>query len=145
MSGVTIWRVNGSIECHLVHRTTPSSICGAQDMFKATSGIGFGSNSSFFTSTLSVTANISLGGTLVECFGPANSVDPVNRVNSNTILVLGQCNVLISEKKKRIFFINPLFAIYASWCHLTDFVLSLDTIHFGNSFCASWKIGIMYT
>ena len=95
MSGVTTWKVAGSSECILVHRVNSSSICGAQDMFIATPGIGFGSNSSFFTSTLNVTANISLDGTLVECFGPANNIDPGNRVGGNNILVLGQCNVLM--------------------------------------------------
>ena len=42
-----------------------------------------------FTSTLSGTADSALNGTLVECFGPANNVDPENMVGSSTLRILG--------------------------------------------------------
>ena len=40
MSGVTTWRVGGSTECHLVHRSSPSSICGPDNVFTAKVGTG---------------------------------------------------------------------------------------------------------
>ena len=90
ISGFTIWRVGGSSECPLIHASMSSSVCGADDTFTATSGIGFGTNGPSYTSTLSGTALISLNGTLVECFGPANNVDPGNRVSGSTLQIRGQ-------------------------------------------------------
>ena len=94
MRGVTTWRVNGSSECHLLHRSTSSSICGPGNAFTARSGTGFGTSdvTSYlsFTSTLSGTANPVLNGTLVECFGPANNVDPGNRVDGSILQIIGQ-------------------------------------------------------
>ena len=90
MRGVTISRVGGSIECYLVHRATSSSICGPGDVFKATPETGFGISATSFSSTLSGTATSELNGTLVECFGPANNVQPGNRVGSSTLQILGQ-------------------------------------------------------
>ena len=79
-----------SSECSLVHRSTSSSICGPRDVFTARSGTGFGTASATsYTSTLSGTATLELNGTLVECFGPANSVDPGNKVGSSTLQILG--------------------------------------------------------
>ena len=91
MSGTTNWRVGGSSECTLVHRSNPSSICGPSDVFTARGVTGFGTSATSYTSTLSGTATSALNGTLVECFGPANNVDPGNRVGSNTLQILGQC------------------------------------------------------
>ena len=95
MEGITIWRVNRSSDCNLVHRTTSSSICGPNDVFTARSDTGFGSSGPLFSSTLSLTANTSLDGILVECFGPANNVDAGNRINGSTIQIPGQRNVLM--------------------------------------------------
>ena len=90
MSGVTIWRVGGSSECALIHRITSSSICGASDSFIARSGSEFGTSGPSFTSTLSGTATPALNGTLIECFGPANSVDSANRFGASLLWILGQ-------------------------------------------------------
>ena len=90
MSGVTSWRVGGSSECILVHRSRSSSTCGPVNAFMALSGIGFGTNSASFTSTLSGTADPARNGMLVECFGPANNVDPENTVGSSMLHILGQ-------------------------------------------------------
>ena len=95
MNGITIWRVNRSSDCNLVHRITSSSICGQNDIFTARSGSGFGTSTTSFTSTLSGTATPVMNGILVECFGPANTVDPGNRINGSTIQIPGQRNVLM--------------------------------------------------
>jgi len=55
----------------------------------ATPESGFGSSGPF-TSTLSATADPVLDGTLVECFGPAATVDLGNRVGNSTIQIVGQ-------------------------------------------------------
>ena len=89
-NGVTIWRVNAGSDCNLVHRISSSSICGPSEVFTARSGTGFGTNGPSFTSTLSGTAPPTLNGTLVECFGPANNVDPGNRVGDSALQILGQ-------------------------------------------------------
>ena len=89
-NGVTIWRVNAGSDCNLVHRISSSSICGPSEVFTARSGTGFGTNGPSFTSTLSGTATPTLNGTLVECFGPANNVDPGNRVGDSALQILGQ-------------------------------------------------------
>ena len=88
MSGITIWRVGGSIECILIHRSTSTAICG--NTFIARAGAGFGTNGPSFSSTLNGTATPALDGTLVECFGPANNVVPGNRVNGSTLQIVGQ-------------------------------------------------------
>ena len=90
MNGITIWRVGGSIECNLVHRSTSSSICGPSDTFIARSGTGFGTGATSYSSTLSGRATSAQNDTLVECFGPANNVDPGNRVGGSTLQILGQ-------------------------------------------------------
>ena len=92
MSGKTTWRVGGSSECNaLTHRApSSSSPCGLSNAFIARPGAGFGTNGPFFKSTLSGTAIPALDGTLVECFGPANSVDPDNRVGGSTLQIVGQ-------------------------------------------------------
>ena len=92
MSGFTTWRVGGNSECNLLHRSTSFSICGLSDAFTASFGTGFGTSATSFSSTLSGTATPALNGTLVECFGPANNVDPGNRVSSSTLQILGQWN-----------------------------------------------------
>ena len=81
--------MNGSSECNLFHRSNFSSICGPSDSFTARPGSGFGTITSF-TSTLSGTADPELNGTLVECFGPANNVDPGNRINGSNLEILGK-------------------------------------------------------
>ena len=89
-SRITIWRVNGSSECVLLHRSTMAfSMCGPDDAFTARPGTGFGTNGRSFTSTLSGTATFTLNGTLVECFGGTNR-DADNRVGNSTLEVVGQ-------------------------------------------------------
>ena len=84
----------GSIECILVHRATSTAICG--NTFTARPEAGFGMNdATSFSSTLSGTADLALNGTLVECFGPANNLDPGNRVNGSAIQIIGQYNYLL--------------------------------------------------
>lgn len=90
MSGITSWRVGRSSECPLVHRSATSSVCGLGNAITARSGTGFGTTATFFSSTLSGTGDSALNGTLVECFGPANSVDPGNLVGNSTLKILGQ-------------------------------------------------------
>jgi len=91
MSGLTIWRVNGSSSlCILSHTSTSSTTCGPNNDFRAIPGTGFGSNTTFYSSTLSGTATLAMDGTLVECFGPANNVDSENRVGGSTLQILGQ-------------------------------------------------------
>ena len=82
--------MGGSSECALSHRSTSSSLCGPSDAFTARPGREFGMNdTTSYTSTLSGTADSALNGTLVECFGPANNVDPGNMVGSSTLRILG--------------------------------------------------------
>ena len=87
INGVTTWRVAGSIECNLAHRATSIAVC---DMFTASPETGFGTSGSSFTSILSGTAAPALNGTLVECFGPANNVEPGNRVDGSILQIIGQ-------------------------------------------------------
>ena len=90
MSGITIWRVGGSTDCPLLHRSaTSSTICNYT--FTAKPGTGYGTSATSFTSTLNGTADPALNGTLVECFGPANSVEPENRIDEGTLQILGTC------------------------------------------------------
>ena len=77
--------------CALVHRVTNIVTCGPGNAFSATPGAGFGTNGPTFTSTLSGTADPTMKGTLVECFGPANNVDPENMVGNSTLQIIGQC------------------------------------------------------
>ena len=94
MNGTTTWRVGGSSECHLVHRTGPlTSICGPDNNFTANSGAGFdsGTPATYFTSTLSGTAYPALNGTLVECFGPANNVTLEDLIGEDILKLKGQC------------------------------------------------------
>ena len=91
VTGLTTWRVGGSSECVLVHRSTSLSVCGPGLVFTANSGAEFGPGTSAtsFTSTLSGTATPSLNGTLVECFGPANNVNAGNLVGNSNLKILG--------------------------------------------------------
>ena len=58
-------------------------------------GTGYGTSASLFSSTLSGTADPALNGTLVECFGPANNVDPENKIDEGTLQILGKyCGIL---------------------------------------------------
>ena len=90
--GFTTWRVNGSSECNaLTHRiSSSSSPCGPSNAFTARPGTGFGTSGPTYSSTLSGTATSELDGILVECFGPANNVDPRNRVGGDTLQILGE-------------------------------------------------------
>ena len=89
MSGITIWRVGGSTDCPLLHRSaSSSSICNYS--FTAKPGTGYGTNATSFTSTLSGTADPGLNSTLVECFGPANNVEPENRIDEGTLQILSK-------------------------------------------------------
>ena len=92
MNGITLWRVNGSRNlCTLSHISTSTATFGPNNDFIARSGTGFGTTEAIsYSSTLSATATPTLDGTLVECFGPVNSVDTGNRVGHSSIHVLGQ-------------------------------------------------------
>ena len=93
MSGIIIWRVNGSMECVLTLTTTANasdSMCGPNDAFTARPGTGFGTNGPSFSSTLSGNANFTLNGTLIECFGPGTNRVPENTVGHSALKVLGQ-------------------------------------------------------
>ena len=91
MNGVTFWRVNGRSECVLVH-TTPSDphTCRSGSPFIASTGTGFGTSATLFTSTLKATAIPTLNGTLVECFGPALSRHTANLVGNSILQILGE-------------------------------------------------------
>ena len=89
MSGETRWRVGGNSECALQHRFSSITTCGPDSAFRAKSGTGFRRNATSFTSTLSGTADPGLNDTLVECFGPASSVDPGNRVGRSNLYITG--------------------------------------------------------
>ena len=113
MNGLTTWRVGGSSQCPLPHRSTSSSVCGPDKVFTARSGTGFGSNSSSFSSTLSGNADPALDGTLVECFGTPNSTGPGDKINGSTLQILGQHSIEFLASKKEAIFLNMLstFAI----------------------------------
>ena len=99
MGGITTWRVGGTSECPLLHRSTSSSLCGPSDAFTARPGREFGMNdATSFSSTLRGTADSALNGTLVECFGPANNVDPENMVGSSTLRILGWYFLTLSDQ-----------------------------------------------
>lgn len=89
---VTTWRVDESSQCPLLHSSSSvTSTCGpVGNAFTATSGTGFGTSATSFSSTLSVTATPELDGTLIECFGPGSVGDLGNKVGSSTIQILGQ-------------------------------------------------------
>ena len=88
-SGLTIWRVGGSSECTLVHRSTSSSICGPDDTFTAVFGAGFGTHGPSFISTLSGILTPAMNGALIECFGPGLARDAENRVGDSILQTLG--------------------------------------------------------
>ena len=91
MKGITIWRVGGSRNlCILSHISTSPATCGPNNDFRATPGSRFGTNVTLYSSMLSSIATPALNSTLVECFGPVNSVDTGNRVGHKNIHVLGQ-------------------------------------------------------
>ena len=69
--------------------STFPSVCGPSDVFTSQPGNGFGMSATSFTSTLSGTADPTLNGTMVECFGPDNNVDPGNMVGNSFFQILG--------------------------------------------------------
>ena len=83
--------MGGSIECSLPH-STPNDPrpCGSGSPFTVTTGTGFGTNATSFSSTLSGTAIPALDGTLVECFGRDVGQDVGNMVGNSTLQILGQ-------------------------------------------------------
>ena len=89
MDGVIHWKVDNK-ECILPHSTMHDRPCWSGSPFRATTGIGFGTNTSFYSSTLSGTASSTLDGTLVECFGPDFSRDTENMVGNRTLQIIGQ-------------------------------------------------------
>lgn len=94
MSGLTTWRVGGG-RCTLLHSESVTDTCGpntANSVFTATPGRAFGpgTNATSFSTTLSGTANSILDGTIVECFGPAATLNLMNRVGDSTIQIVGQ-------------------------------------------------------
>ena len=88
--------MNRSSECPLSHiSTTSSPICGPSNAFTAKPGTGYATSATSFSSTLSGTSDPALNGTLVECFGPDNNVNPGNRIDEGTLQILGNyCGVL---------------------------------------------------
>ena len=83
--------MDGSSECSVVHSTVDDlGACGSGSPFTVTTGTGFGTSGTSFSSTLSGTATSELDGTLVECFGPAFSRDAGNMVGNSTLQILGQ-------------------------------------------------------
>ena len=87
-TGTTIWRVGGSTTCSLSHSTpTATSTCGPGGVFTARFDT---TNTTFFSSRLSVTGTTELDGTLVECFRPAFSLDAGNRVGDSILQIAGQ-------------------------------------------------------
>ena len=91
MNGVTLWRVNGSMECILIHSTRSfSHPCGLGGAFIVVTGVGFGSSATSYLSTLSGTATSALNGTLVECFGPVFSRSLGNMIGNSTLQLVGE-------------------------------------------------------
>ena len=90
-NGVTLWRVGERRECALVHSTQsdPHS-CWSGSPFIASTGTGFGTNATFFTSILKATAIPTLNGTLVECFGPVFSRGAGNLVGYSILQIFGE-------------------------------------------------------
>ena len=87
---ITIWRVNGSMECPLAHTTKfGPAPCGNGDDFTVMTSTGFATNGTSFTSTLTGNVTSGLCGTLVECFGPAYSLNPENMVGNRTLQTVG--------------------------------------------------------
>ena len=82
--------MGGSSECGLLHNTASApGPCGNGSLFIVTTGTGFGTSATSFSSTLSGTATLALNGTLVECFGPAFSKDAENNAGKSTLQILG--------------------------------------------------------
>jgi len=82
----------------LAHSTVDAPYpCGSGSAFMATSGTGFGTSATLFSSTLSGTATSELNGTLVECFGPALSRDETNTVGKSMLQILGQYYFFLSD------------------------------------------------
>ena len=79
-------------ECLLSHSTAGIiSACGPPGItFTVSTGTGFGTSVTSFSSTLSGTATLALDGTLVECFGPGLARDAGNRVGGSTLQILGK-------------------------------------------------------
>ena len=90
MNGVIHWRVDKKKGCLLPHTTIHDRPCWPGSPFMATTEIGFGTDATSFSSTLSGTASSTLDGTLVECFGPAFSRDARNMVGNSTLHIIGQ-------------------------------------------------------
>ena len=109
MTGFTTWRVGGNSVCTLSHASAGNTAhCGSQNAFTATSGPGFGTNSSSFSSALSGTANSTLNGTLVECFGPRLDYSIENMVGHKTLRTLLGLSFSLFKK-------SPLYIIQLSW------------------------------
>ena len=89
MNGAIHWKVNNQ-ECLLPHSTVHDRPCWSGSPFRATTGIGFGTSATSYSSTLSGTATSTLDGTLVECFGPDFSRHPGNMVGNRTLQIIGQ-------------------------------------------------------
>ena len=118
-NNVTLWRVNGSIECFLSHTTQhdPRS-CGSGSPFTLTTGTGFETqNATSFSSTLSGNATSELNGTLVECFGPGSSREPENMVGNSTFQILGQYHVLSKAITCRQVATSVVYCGYHIWSH----------------------------
>ena len=110
INGLTIWRVNGSKTLYLMHRSEADTTT-SNGPFTAYRGDGFGPGTSAtsFTSTLSGTATYLLNDTLVECFGPANNVEPENLVGNAILKILG---VLMLTRS------NNWYVLYEWHCNL---------------------------
>ena len=80
-------------KCTLVHNTISRQVCGPGNAYRAIprAGFGRGTNATSFKSTLSGPLDPSLNGTLIECIGTANTVDPGNLVGKGVLKLKGQC------------------------------------------------------
>ena len=115
-TGFIIWRVGESSECPLQRRSSSSSICGPGNVFTARPGSGFHQNGSSFSSILSGTATTALNGILVECFGPANSVDAGNRVRGSNLSIIGQYH----KSKCEGAVMHSIYTVFLSVTNLLD-------------------------
>ena len=127
--GITVWRVGGRSECALVHSTQsdPQS-CGSGSPFIVSTGTGFGTNATFFTSILKATAIPTLNGTLVECFGPVFSRGAGNLVGYSILQIFGELRMCILN-----------WYVYKKQSHsyeaeLPKFFVSIDDQFFNNQF-----------
>ena len=107
MGGASSECVSAKCDCVLSHATqNDPRPCGSCSDFTVTTGTGFGTNATSFSSTLSGTATPALNGTLVECSGMLPR-DAEIMVGNSTLQILGQYHVFIF-----IFFLIIIIIIF---------------------------------